>query len=65
MFVGSTIAPDTRRPVGEPFSVAHFHSVRLSMMNIGTGFLEIDVAADKVVFNLGEVTGNIWLANNK
>jgi hypothetical protein len=32
------------------------------MMNVGTGFLEIDVAADKVVFNLDEVTGNIWLA---
>jgi Tol biopolymer transport system component len=56
------VAQDTRRPLGEPFGVAHFHSARLSMMNVGTGFLEIDVAADKVVFNLDEVTGNIWLA---
>jgi hypothetical protein len=35
------------------------------MMNIGTGLLEIDVATDKVVFNLGELTGNIWLASKK
>lgn len=59
------IARDSRRPIGEPFSVAHFHSARLSMMNIGTGFLEIDVATDKLIFNLAELTGNIWLAGNK
>jgi Tol biopolymer transport system component len=59
------IALDTRRPIGQPFPVAHFHSARLSMMNIGTGLLEIDVATDKVVFNLGELTGNIWLASKK
>ena len=59
------VARDTRRPIGEPFSVSHFHSARLSMMNVATGLLEIDVATDKVVFNLGEVTGNIWLAGNE
>ncbi|HTU43555.1 MAG TPA: hypothetical protein VMF91_00735 [Bryobacteraceae bacterium] len=59
------VARDTKRPVGQPFSVAHFHSARLSMMNIGTGFLEIDVARQKVIFNLGELTGNIWLAANE
>ena len=59
------IAGDTRRPLGEPFSVAHFHSARLSMMNIGTGFLEIDVARNKAIFNLSELTGNIWLASDK
>jgi Tol biopolymer transport system component/DNA-binding winged helix-turn-helix (wHTH) protein len=59
------VAPLTRRPLGQPFSVAHFHSARLSMMNIGTGLLEIDVAAHKVIFNLGELTGNIWLASDK
>jgi hypothetical protein len=35
------------------------------MMNVATGLLEIDVATDKVVFNLGEVTGNIWIAGNE
>ncbi len=59
------VTSDTRHPSGEPFSVAHFHSARLSMMNISTGFLELEVAKDKLVFNLGELTGNIWLAGNK
>lgn len=59
------VAQDTKRPIGEPFAVAHFHSARLSMKNVGTAFLEIDVAANKIVFNLGELTGNIWLASNK
>jgi hypothetical protein len=38
----------------------HFHSTRLSTANIGYGQLEIGVAADKIVLNLGELTGNIW-----
>ncbi len=50
----------TKRPVGPPISLMHFHSARLSTANIGYGQLEIGVAADKIVFNLGELTGNIW-----
>lgn len=30
------------------------------MINVGTGFLEIDLARDKVVMGLGELKGNIW-----
>lgn len=59
------ISPQTRRPAGPPFNIAHFHSARLSMMNVGTGLLELGVAKDKIVFNLGEVTGNIWAASTK
>jgi Tol biopolymer transport system component/DNA-binding winged helix-turn-helix (wHTH) protein len=50
----------TKRPAGAPISIMHFHSARLSTANIGYGQLEIGVAADKIVFNLGELTGNIW-----
>lgn len=56
---------DTKHPIGEPFGIMHFHSARLSMMNLATCPLEIDVAKDKIIFNLGEVTGNIWLASTK
>jgi len=35
------------------------------MMNIGTGLLEIDGARDKAIFNLSELTGNIWLTTDK
>jgi hypothetical protein len=50
----------TKRPVGTPFAAYHFHHSRLAMNNVGTGELEIDVARDKLVMGLGELTGNIW-----
>jgi hypothetical protein len=30
------------------------------MINVGTSALEIDVARNKIVMGLGELTGNIW-----
>jgi eukaryotic-like serine/threonine-protein kinase len=50
----------TKQPVGPLFPIYHFHTARLSMMNVGYGALEISVAKDKIVLNLGELTGNIW-----
>ena len=50
----------SKRPAGPPISLIHFHGARLSTANIGYGQLEIGVAADKIVFDLGELTGNIW-----
>jgi Tol biopolymer transport system component len=50
----------TKRPMGPPFAIYHFHTARLSMVTVGLGALEISVAKDKIVLNLGEVTGNIW-----
>jgi len=56
------VAHDSKRPIGAPVSVAHFHGSRLSMANIGAGgAMEISVARDKIAFNLGELTGNIWV----
>lgn len=52
--------PATKKPLGEPKAVAHFHRGRNSL---GTVFgLDLSAARDKLVFNLGEVSGNIWLA---
>jgi len=50
----------TKRPAGKPAPLYHFHNSRLAMINVGTGLLEIDVARDKIVTGLGELTGNIW-----
>jgi hypothetical protein len=52
--------PDTKQPVGSAFDVHHFHSSRRSLANVGLGPLETSVARNALVFNLGEVTGNIW-----
>jgi hypothetical protein len=33
------------------------------MMNVGLMSLELDVARDKIILDLGELTGNIWSLN--
>jgi hypothetical protein len=54
------VALGTVQPAEKPFNIAHFHLSHLSMMNVAEGPLEISVAKDKIVFNLSELTGNIW-----
>jgi serine/threonine protein kinase len=54
--------PATKQPRGSPSPIYHLHRARRSMMNVSLGPLSIAVARDKVVFSLGELTGNIWLA---
>ena len=53
--------PATKRPAGSPLNIQHFHSKGLSWKNLYLGAPDIAVARDKVVFNLGEQSGNIWL----
>jgi Tol biopolymer transport system component len=57
------LEPLTKQPSGEGFVVQHFHSARLSLRNVSWGSLEMDIARDKLVFCLGEVTGNVLLAH--
>jgi Tol biopolymer transport system component len=54
--------PITKRPVGAAFEVFPSHRARLSFMNVDVTGLEFSVAREKIVFNLGELTGNIWMA---
>jgi WD40 repeat protein len=56
-----TLDTATMRPVGDPFAVMHFHQSRLSLRNVDMGPLAIQVTPDKLIFTLGERTGNIWL----
>jgi Tol biopolymer transport system component len=51
--------PVTKKPAGEQQAVVHFHSGHNSL---DTAYgMELSVADDKLVFNLGEGSGNIWL----
>jgi hypothetical protein len=54
------VDPTTKRPVGPPLALYHFHRARLSMAGVGSGGQEISVGKDMIVLNLGELTGNIW-----
>jgi eukaryotic-like serine/threonine-protein kinase len=51
----------TKRPTGLPLSIQHFHSKGLSWKNLYLGAPRTAVARDKIVFNLGEHTGNVWM----
>jgi serine/threonine protein kinase/Tol biopolymer transport system component len=53
--------PATKRPTGVPLSIQHFHKKGLSWKNLYLGAPDIAVARDKIVFNLGEHAGNIWM----
>jgi hypothetical protein len=52
--------PVTRHPWGASFAVQHFHSARLSMNDLVLGTLSLAVGRDRLVFILGEHTGNIF-----
>lgn len=54
--------PATKHPLGIPFAVHHFHSNWRSISNVPLSWLGVSVARDRIVFNLGERTGNVWMA---
>jgi Tol biopolymer transport system component/DNA-binding winged helix-turn-helix (wHTH) protein len=56
------LEPESKRPRGAAFPVQHFHSTWRSIANVPRGLLGVSVARDRLVFNLGELTGNIWMA---
>ena len=53
--------PRTKRPVGQPVAVFHSHGARLSLRNADPITQELCVTGDKIIFGLGEITGNIWM----
>jgi serine/threonine protein kinase/Tol biopolymer transport system component len=50
-----------RCPLGPAFDIYHSHNARLALMNVAPGLLDISVARDRLIFNQGEKTGNVWL----
>jgi hypothetical protein len=58
---GQRLDPATKRPTGDPLSLQHFHSRGLSWKNLYLGVPGIAVARDRIVFNLGEHSGNVWM----
>ncbi len=54
--------PVSKRPVGTPLAVYHFHRARLSSRTPDTGLLGMSIAAGQMVLSLEGLSGNIWLA---
>ena len=53
--------PRTKRPSGKAVAVFHSHGSRLSLRNANQVSREMSVARDRIVFNQGEISGNIWM----
>ncbi len=57
--------PATKRPVGPALDIYHSHSARRSLLNVGIIPLELHVAPGRLLFHMGENTGNIWMVEWK
>ncbi len=58
--------PISKQPVGKAFAVQHFHRARQSLMRLDRGdVIGVSVARGKLVFALGELSGNVWLSETK
>jgi Tol biopolymer transport system component len=55
------LSSGTRRPDGQPFAVRHFHSAAQSLRNITLAHFDLAVASDRILLNIGTVSGNIWM----
>jgi Tol biopolymer transport system component len=52
----------TKKPVGPPVPVKHLHSRQHSVAGVDLIRLDLFVVRDKIVFTMGEMRGNIWMA---
>ncbi|HZO56861.1 MAG TPA: protein kinase [Bryobacteraceae bacterium] len=52
---------DLKRPMGAPFPVFHAHNAVRNLMNIdGPAQASLSVGGGRLVFAMGEITGNLW-----
>lgn len=53
---------ETKKATGPQIPVYHLHSTRLSIRNLELQKFGMVLARDKLVFNMAEITGNLWVA---
>jgi Tol biopolymer transport system component len=57
-----TLDPKTKHPAGSIYPVLHFHNASLSLLQIpNTGHVSICQVGGKMIFAMGELTGNLWM----
>lgn len=59
---GQALEPDTKAPFGEPFPVAHAHTSAIKMMPFAKEMWTIEVGGDRLVFNAGDMSGDVYTA---
>jgi hypothetical protein len=56
------LAPESYRPLGEPFAIRHFHSAQRGLAAVSVQLLDLALARNKLVFTLAEQRGNVWMS---
>jgi Tol biopolymer transport system component len=57
--------PASKRPVGRPVAVRHFHQMRRSLLQTISSPPEavgLSIAGDRLFFSADDMTGNVWIA---
>jgi hypothetical protein len=52
----------TKHPTGTPIPIQHFHKASRSMIPFTTNWLGLSATRAMLVFNVGDLAGNIWMA---
>jgi len=52
----------TKHPTGTPIPIQHFHTASRSMIPFTTNWLGLSATRAMLVFNVGDLAGNIWIA---
>ena len=55
------LEPISKKPRGAPFVVQHVHGRKHSISDLDMRGCDLSVASDKMVFNMAEQGGNIWM----
>jgi hypothetical protein len=56
--------PKTKQPFGSIYPVLHLHDSHVSLLHIpDTGNVSICPVGDKLIFAMGELSGNIWMTD--
>jgi hypothetical protein len=59
---GQRLDPDSKIPIGEPFAVVHAHTSSLQNLSMARFMWTLEVGGDRLVFNAGEMTGDVYTA---
>jgi serine/threonine protein kinase len=59
---GQALDTTTRLPVDDPFVVAHAHESEMRMLPFAKQMWSLEVGADRLIFNAGEFTGDVYTA---
>ena len=58
------LEPKTKRPTGTIYPLLHLHNSRLSLFHVpNTGFVSVCSVAEKLIFAMGELNGNLWMTD--